>query len=401
MDIASWFPLLGIGFLTAVGVFAIGFYLAMIRFATPKLPFGAYAQKKKDVFAVLAVGLLLLGVAGGALIQLGLMTDTGTGDGDADGDGVTPSTSVCPSTGYTAVRFDVQNNINTATLEEFNLTMTCVGQSDTVTITDTSGTTATSNFVCGDTYTCYITSTAGAAGDGSYVQSILSGDGTITSDGQLRFTAAGAGQSFQLKVDQLGVTEARMWDVKNAAWMYDTGDASASDYETDGATFTSTTDNTTEMAVGTGGEVHVQMYIRSTAIDNALNDGRGLLIAFDGLVTTWDTPTMILDGQVLSDCKSSLDANEALALNTYEHVYCYTGSKTFAQNGEGMIDMQVFALSGQNPATGGTHDLQIDVIPRGQKASALNGNEFIQSAYDDTSSHTVMLQVDDYTIDIS
>lgn len=375
---------------------AIGVYVLALGLTKWKLPGRDMVGRRKNAVAVAGAAIVIFALLGGAWTQI-------FGEQAAPAPEPTPQPGEvptgCPSTGFTNVTIDVTNHINTATSEGFDEGIRCVADDGTgaFSITDTTSSPG-ANAVCGKPYTCYITSTAGAAGDGSTVQVIKSGPGTI-SDGNLKFTASGPAMSFQLGVDQLGVTEARLWDVKNAGWVYDNASATASDYKTDGTWWESTTNNSTTMAVGSGGEVHVQMSFRATAIDNALNDGRGLLFAVDADVTKWDTPTIMLDGSVMSDCKGSLNPNEALALNGYEHVYCYSGSKTFAQNSEGVLDFQVFALAGVNP--GATDDIQIDIIPRGQKATLLDANKFIQSAYDDTASHAVILQVDDFGIDIS
>jgi hypothetical protein len=395
MDIMSWFPLAG--FISAGILFVIAAYILLIRFM-PKLnlPGTGYASKKKDMVAAVGAILLIVALLGGGWNELmGYVGQAPSGEiGDTEDTG--EAAIDCPATGYTSVTIDIQNALNDATLEEYDASVTCVGPNDNVDITDTTDPNG-SNFVCGDRYTCYITSTAGAAGDGSVVQTILSGKGTVQ-DGNLVFTASGAAQHFQLGVNQIGVTEARMWDVMNAGWMYDTGDASGQDYETDGATFTSTTDNATAYAIGAGGEAHVKVYFRSTASDNALND-RGLLFAVDADATKYKEPTVVLDNSALTDMQDSLTAGEKIALSGYEYVYLYDGSKAFEQTAEGELDFGIFALEGVDP--GASDDIQIDIIPRGQKASSLDATSFIQAAYDDSSSHTVVLQVDDYTIDVS
>jgi hypothetical protein len=304
----------------------------------------------------------------------------------------------CPTTGLTSTTIDVQNSQNDAALEGFDVTITCLGTDGSrIQITDTTSAATASSFNCGIEYTCYIISSSGAAGDGSYIYDVLTGVGT-TVNGNLKFTACGASSAFNLGVAQHGVPEVRLYDDDSIGWVYATDESSASAWNsTSGVIYKITTDNSTELAVDAGGEVKRKLYFRSTAADERLND-RGIIFLIKAKAATWDDPTVLLDGVPLVDNCGVLNDDEKTAYTDYQHCFVYTGDKAFTNRDQGVLDVNLQALSGVNPATGGADDVTVGIAMRGQYASTLNQNVFKVGAVQDNSAksqvyglHTVVI----------
>ena len=82
---------------------------------------------------------------------------------DDEGNVIVPI-SACPDTGQTTVTLSLQNSLNTTGSETFDANTVLIGdEGDYQTGTDTTAGSYTLN--CGETYTLYVRSAAGAAGD--------------------------------------------------------------------------------------------------------------------------------------------------------------------------------------------------------------------------------------------
>ncbi len=339
------------------------------------------------------LGMVLLLLVGAVLFGLVQIPQVSVGEPTE----AVPSAVSCPSDGDTSITFDVVNAMNTTGSEGFDVTAYFIGASGhTVKITDTTSPTA-STLNCGETYTVKIESTDGAGGDNSRAQSIHHGDGTI-SNGNVEFTAKGSSMSFEVAVDQQGVLESRMYDNLNAGHVFDGNDATATDYETDGVDFYSTTDNSTAYAVGSGGEVDVTLTVRATNDDENWND-RGTYILIDADATKWDTSNAVLsfDGQTLSNVQGSLSEFEDRKWSTYEMIYFVDSPIT--QQDKADIRLNMFALSGVDPEA--SDDIQIDIGAKGQYLQTASSSALAEGGVKDDSSGTLVRSLFDSSLQVS
>ena len=210
---------------------------------------------------------------------------------------------------------------------------------------------------------------------GDYVDN---GDGTVT------LKVRKALETYTVGGYQHGVLEVRTKDILNNNFMFDNnaGDAGALDYETDGVTFTSTTANTTNTSVGSGGEFHVIQYFRPTVDDNIWGDIGGSYMLVEAPVSIWNEPTVRLNGVLLANVKGQMNSDESKAYTGYEEVYKYDSFVKRQQ--EAAVDLDLFALSGVDPASG----IEIDHASRGAFASVSNSNIVKEGAVDDSTSLT-------------
>ncbi|RKZ06885.1 hypothetical protein DRQ25_12865, partial [Candidatus Fermentibacteria bacterium] len=171
------------------------------------------------------------------------------------GGGEAPSVLGCPTDGDTSLKIDVKNSFNESGSEGFDVTGYLYKKVSNEaggtsfeyvqSITDTTSPTAIT-IDCGYNYVFKPVSSSGASGDSSHFTSVLSGDSDVKIvDGWLEFTADSSNENIIVGMPQHATLECRAYDNIQRALMYDSADSSATDYETDGVTFTSTTNNAT------------------------------------------------------------------------------------------------------------------------------------------------------------
>lgn len=359
---------------------------------------GGRKVKKKDAVKVLGAALVLFTVlAGFGLINLGTASIGGGGNSN-------PAAPIdlagCPTDGDSNLKINVVNSANESGSEGYDVTgylykKTSAGLTYIMSITDTTDATAGTYLIdCGADYVFKIISTSGASGDGSYVKQIRSGDGRIDADGNLEFTAKSSNPSFILGVDQNAAIQVRAWDNIQSAFMCNTDDL-CTDYETDGVTFTSTTNNTA-MDETLGIDFELQLKATDTA-DNA-ND-RGILVLLEMPSSTWSaSPKVYANGIELTEMKASLTPFEATAYSGYEYAYLIPRSMVLKDGSEGITLRLVNSLAAGVSTS--SADPEIDLAPRG----AYLGIDSIGVGYGavkDDSSRTQVNTLFDITIDVT
>lgn len=363
--------------------------------------FDNMGRGSKDSIMMAILGILVFGMLGLGYV---FVSSGGFQSGSATivTEGTPTSTGgivSCPDTKVTTVAVDVVNYLNTSGVEGFDTTgrFYSLDSGQIIKITDTTSPTA-SSLNCGEKYVFKLESTDGANGDNSRINNIISGEGSVTPDGDLEFTARGGAMTFEVGVSQQATLQGRMFDVVNNAYMYDTGDTSATDFETDGVAFTSTTDNATNTSIGTGGEVHVKLELKAVQADTDWND-RGTYILVDASPTVWDTSNAVMkvDGQTLSNYKGSLDSNEARKWADYELVYFV--DRPVTQTSQLVADFDMYALSSVDAGAGDT--IQLDVGARGSYQKVGSANQLGVAGVKDDSSGTVVRTIYDSTLQVS
>jgi hypothetical protein len=259
-------------------------------------------------------------------------------------------------------------------------------------ITDTTAGTATVN--CGEQYTLKLVRQDANKGDNSRITEILPGSvaGATVVDGAAVFTPLAPNVALNIKGSQHGVLEFRAFDKDNNGFMCDS-DASCTAWEADGVVFESTT-NATALAVGSGGEINIELYYRANETVTNFNDF-GYWILIDAGTTIWNIPSCRLDGALLTDQKGTFNVNEARQFSGYEYAYRIDGDVRDSQH---TLACNFKALAGVNP--GATDDIEIDFAAIGQFLGT-DGVTVKRSAADDTSSSAVVFTVMDTKIDIS
>lgn len=300
--------------------------------------------------------------------------------------------NACPDTLLTALTVDVQNPLNATGSEEFDVTAYVVDGNGAIiaTITDTTNPSST-NIPCGGSYSLSIVSTDAANGDNSRIKSVT-GPGQVV-DGVLQFSTNGPTATFQLYVEQQATLEARAYSRTDAAFMYDDGDASATDYETDGVVFMSTTDNATKYDETSG--VDIEYQLRAIQSDTNWNDF-GTYILLEMPTASWEVPTVWVDGQKLTDIKAQLNEDEKKAWSSYEYVYKF--DKPILDGGEGVtVRVATQLLSGVSSVSA---DPEIDISSIGQYLST-DGSSVKRGGVKDDSSQTAVRSIFDSKVDMT
>jgi hypothetical protein len=303
----------------------------------------------------------------------------------------------------TSFTLDVFNLLNTSGAENYDVTAVLTSDAGSVvTFTDTTSPTA-QNLNCGETYTLRVLSTDGASGDNSVVKGIRNCAGSCpydVVDGDVVFVAQGASMNLKVDMEQQATLKVKMKDGLTDAWVYDSGDSSATDYETDTVTFESSTDNTTAMAIGAGEAFDWKFFLRAVQTDTNWND-RGVIVLVDAGATVYDENQMTgyFNGKEYSNAKESLTKKEQAKFSDYEYAFIIpkeeadiTGSKDV-----------VFELSGaaiSNVDPGSSDDVQVDIISRGTYAMTSNSDVLAEGAVKDDSSLTVVRSIMDITVDV-
>ncbi len=345
------------------------------------------------IFGVAVLVLLVAAVFGIYKNQAAPEPDVDGDDGN--GQDVSACATKCPDTLTFAAVVNMENPLNQTGTETYDTTMYFFNTDGSLKTSSADSTAGASTLECGRTYTIQTISTSGAAGDSALIKAAPTG-ASVSADGTVTMTACGAGETWTFRANQHGLPEVRAKDIVGDGFMFDTLDASATDYEsTDGAIFGGTTNNVTGVTVDSGGELHVMEYVRATADDQDVND-LGILVLVDMPTSVWGTPTVKIDGNAVSDVTASLSDQERIAYSDYEYAYLIPSGRIVSQAKEIAVDFSVFALSGQNPT--GAHNVSIDYSPRGRYASTQQTNVLKVGAVDDSTSRTQIHTLHDTVI---
>lgn len=297
----------------------------------------------------------------------------------------------CPTDGQTTLTLSLQNGLNVTGSEQFDASVVMVGSNgDYKTGSDTTSGSYTLN--CGEEYTLSVLSADGDGADNSQLESVLIGSNVKVAEGKAVFTASKDSMTIILKATQHGVLEFKAYD-ETARANACNSDNSCADYETDGVSFESSV-NATALAVGASGSLDYTINARSTAVDTDFTDAY-TLIAVEAPVTTWETPSIKVDGKTLTNVKGSLTAQEEKQFSSYEYIYKIDNAILDGNDG---IDVRVYlqALAGVDPST----DPEVDFATAGNYLSVDGTTVKLGSAKDDSSS-TVVYTIQDVTLNIS
>jgi len=300
--------------------------------------------------------------------------------------------SNCPAnTDSVSLILNAYNELNTTGSENFDSTAYVLNKDNKIVASFTDLTTPTAvSIPCGQEYHVVMKSDATTNGE---IVSIR--DSTVPSavvkDGALYFTADTATSTISFDVRQHGVLEFKLYDNLNARFAFDTGDATATEYEADGVTFTNG-DNATAFAVGAGGKLNLRLDFEGTGSDDDFQDAY-TLIAVEADDTIWQDPSFRLNGQKLTDVSDSLVGDEAKKLSGYEFVYRFD---TPVENDVNAIEMQFEAQAGQNP----TADIEVDMYSAGNLKKTAS-SQILTAICGDDASRTVTHAIMDVTVDVS
>jgi len=298
----------------------------------------------------------------------------------------------CGSTITTVVTFTLSNIENT-TADTFDATGYLFGANgDYQTIVAT--TADAKNLNCGETYTLKLISSDGAGGDSSLIKSLALGSIATAqvTGGNAVFTPTGAYASLNMQGSKHGVLEARMFSIDENAYIFDTGDASATNWEATGAVFESATDNATNTTIDTSGEANVQLLYRASATALDFSD-RGYWILLDLPTTEYDIPACSLDGVALVDQKGSMTAYEARAYSGYEYAFKIASGNKVLNTPYHTLTCGLRALSGINPSS----DPIISLASVGTYLSS-DGVTLKEGAVKDDASTTAVYTIQSYTL---
>ncbi|MEK7064464.1 MAG: hypothetical protein AAB973_02530 [Patescibacteria group bacterium] len=357
-------------------------------------------MNKKGATGGSAFMMMLLAIIAGGLVLAfltGNLKIPGFGSVSVPGQTAESLDLSCPDAKTTTLTLSVANDLNKTGEETYDMGIRLVGnKGHTLRGTDTTSGSYTLN--CGEVYAVKGLSASGANGDSAKFYGVRSGQATINGDGTATISAVTGAQTVILSGKAHGVLEMRSFDVINNAFLFDDSDAAATDYDTDGVNYNSTTTGDNATAVGAGAEFHVIAYVRPTVTDNVWGDIGGWYVLVEAVTTTWDVPTVKFGGAVLQNVKGQFTADEAKAYSAYE--YAYLINKDIMTQSEGALDFSIFALSGVNPATT-TENVQLDYASRGASASNMNADNVVVGAVQDDSSQTTVHTLIDTSYKIS
>lgn len=348
------------------------------------------------VMTFLVIGLLL----GGAWIGYNhFFGSTGSIGG---GTYVPPSTNNCADDGDTGLNINVKNIGNESASEGFDVTtyLYRVDGSSLEYVTSITDETSPndSTIDCGYEYVLKAVGASGASGDSSVFMSVLSGDDDVRiSNGDLHFFADGPSEDIIVGAYQHASLECRAYDLNQNAFVYDNAENNAKDYDTDGITWTSTTDNATAMDETLG--LNLEIQCKAVESDTNYND-RGILVLVEAPTTSWDAPTVRYNGVTLKDIKDTgLTADEVKAYSAYEYAFLVPKDVLVLDAGEGITFNWVMDLAaGQSSASA---DPEFDIVPRSAALSVDGVNVVQGQAVDDTSSRSTIHTHFDTAVDVT
>ncbi len=293
----------------------------------------------------------------------------------------------CPTTLQTTVTPTLQNDLNTTTSEKDNASVYFIpvinGQeSQSATIATTTDGTGTVTLNCGTIYDVKILS---SATDGANINS-FSGDANIVnaklSGGVLTFTPAGSTAGLLIKANQYGAPQIKAYDQSTRAWIYNLSASTASDYSAGTVfNFTSTTNNATATAVGSGGTYDVEYYIQSQNSGHTTND-LGMYVLIKESTTVWNAPVVKLNGVTLTAI--TLPNNENRAYSSYQYAYQIDRSTDMVNPNYMKLEVISTAITGVDPT--GANSPVVALSPIGSYASVSNSNVLKNGAVDDSTS---------------
>jgi hypothetical protein len=289
----------------------------------------------QDFGALLVMFVLIVGAGVSILMVANYMGLLSTPSGGSTGGGtigVPPVvTSACGDDGLGTIKVRAKNSGNETAAEWYAATVYLYKKVNggiqyvTSTTTATDGTYATfNNTPCNAEYVMYILSADGAAGDNNNIDAIdASSENIKLVGGAVEIDMADEDVYATVHSTQHATLEFRAYDNNENGYMYDTGDSAATDWETTGVVFTSTTNNDTNMTVAAGGDFNVELQIRAAQTDTQFQaDGaNSIIIAVNGDIGTWDELDVDCGGKSTEVSPSELTEFERNLWSGYEKFF--------------------------------------------------------------------------------
>jgi len=222
---------------------------------------------------------------------------------------------ICPDTMQTAFSGDALNPLNSSASEYVASAWKLVPGGDfseftSYTSAASSTRTTAVNLKCGKSYMLYPT--------------VASQDTVNSVDpvdlGQL----SGNTKAKVINVPKLSLLKATAYDNLGRSFVYDSADASNSDYENFGGTWKSTTDNATATAMTSASVLDWSFtVITQTGSAQFGNKDLGTYVAVDADKTDFNIPQLWLDGIKLTDVKGTgeVNNNDEATLSAYEYIF--------------------------------------------------------------------------------
>jgi len=303
--------------------------------------------------------------------------------------------SGCPDTGQTSLTINNYNSMNETASENFDVTLYGISPSGSLstTINDTTSPTA-STVNCGETTVFKPIGVDGASGATSYIVSATSDEGSEVNvvDGNLVVKTLKANTGIRIQSAQHATLECRAYDNIQKALMYDSGDATNTDYETDGVVWESTTNNATVTDESLG--IDMEFECRAVQSDTNYND-RGILLLVEAPSNVWDAPVIYFNGVKLSE--ATLSSDEKKAYSAYEYAFLIPRDYAIKDEPESVkIRVVMNTFSGVTA----TADPEFDFAVRTQFL-ATDGLSVKLGAVTDASSPAQIIAVYDSSIDVT
>lgn len=343
--------------------------------------------------AVAIVGLVVWGASAGMFSATGQAT------------GVPPTTApptpgeiaqLCPNTLSTAVTITQYNHLNDQTSESYDQTARIYRvQSDgsealTATVSDLTAGEVTLN--CGELYRLRLETEAGKA---ARIDGIRSGErASVSSNGRhVEFQPVGAVYNLEFDSPKLGDIVVRAFDNNLNGFVFSDASGSATAYVGSGATFLSTVDNTTAMAIGASDSLNLRFDMKANGSTADARDF-SLLVLVDASTNVWEEPVLFFQGQELREITGELDTFERRAFSDYDYVYRIT---TTIEDRDRRLEFTTQPISGVNP--GSSDDIEIAFAVSGASKQT-SGNAMRYAATTDASSPQPILPLQTFTLNI-
>lgn len=352
------------------------------------------------LFGIVMVGFLAALVAAS---YLGVLVPSGGGIGGAvtGGGGAVPTINlqqVCGSDGLGNVKFRAKNDLNmTSTEWTGDVLYVYVKNADgsigqlvgTVTSGGTSAYATLADVGCGvDTKLVgYVLSTDAAGGVQSQIRSVDPADGVKLNDK--------GGVDISMNVENVYITahkaqhatlEFRYFDIDNNAFEYANQGGSQNAWATTGATFMSTTGNSTGTTVTGGQTLTGTLSVRAAQVDTQFNsDVGGVLIGVNADIGAWDKVS-ISNANTKEVTSAALTSQEQKMWSNYEYYF---------QTSDALTNTYTpYAVSIKAQPNPGTWKCpMISFAARGNYLGTTTGNMILSSAAKDDSSYTAVYAV--------
>lgn len=260
------------------------------------------------------------------------------------------------------------------------------------TLSDLTAGTLSSGVDCGSTYRIRLVS---ASGKGTLVDKVIGGK--VVDGGKAVEIIAGVSNNVEITTKDVSGVKVKVYDNNLRGDVYDGSDAVATDYETTTATFKSTTNNATAMAIGLGESLDVTMNMKAVTAYNDVAD-LGMYILIDAPTSEYETPVVKLNGNVLSEA-TGLSASEDKAYSAYEYIYkvnAVAGQALIAYNTDTKLQIEMGTVSSVDAST----DVVVAIAPIGGVQDTTSSN-MVYGSVDNSASRTAVYALQTFTLDLS